>query len=96
VSYQSPIGPIPVIGDFFVNPALPYPFSYSAGSSGVTGNSVSNVYFLRMDEQGMQMVDLVPVGRTELAEHLGQYKFAVSVNPVKWEYRGNLSSLTLA
>ena len=46
VSYQSPIGPVPVVGDFFVNAALPYPIN-QAGSSGPTGNLVSNVYFLR-------------------------------------------------
>lgn len=74
VSYQSPIGPVPVIGDFFVNPALPYPYNAS-GSSGATGNTVSNVYFLRHDEQGVQMVDLVPLGRTELAKIADTVRF---------------------
>lgn len=74
VSYQSPIGPIPVIGDFFVNPALPYPINF-AGSSGATGNLVSNVYFLRYDEMGCQMVDLVPIGRTELAKIADTIRF---------------------
>ncbi len=74
VSYQSPIGPIPVIGDFFCNPALPYPINF-AGSSGQTGNLVSNAYFLRHDEQGVQMVDLVPIGRTELAKIADTVRF---------------------
>lgn len=74
VSYQSPIGPIPVMGDFFVNPALPYPINF-AGSSGATGNLVSNIYFLRYDEQGIQMVDLVPIGRTELAKIADTVRF---------------------
>ena len=74
VSYQSPIGPVPVVGDFFVNAALPYPIN-QAGSSGPTGNLVSNVYFLRYDEQGCQMVDLVPIGRTELAKIADTVRF---------------------
>jgi len=74
VSYQSPLGPVPVVGDFFVNAALPYPIN-QAGSSGATGNLVSNVYFLRYDEQGAQMVDLVPVGRTELAKIADTIRF---------------------
>lgn len=74
VSYQSPIGPVAVMGDFFVNPALPYPINF-AGSSGQTGNLVSNAYFLRYDEQGIQMVDLVPIGRTELAKIADTVRF---------------------
>ena len=74
VSYQTPIGPVPVVGDFFVNAALPYPIN-QAGSSGPTGNLVSNVYFLRYDEQGCQMVDLVPIGRTELAKIADTVRF---------------------
>jgi hypothetical protein len=77
VSYQSPLGPIPVIGDFFVNPALPYPFN-AAGSSGSTGGPTSTVYFLRHDEQGIQMVDLVPVGRTELAKIADTVRFYIN------------------
>lgn len=74
VSYMSPIGPVPVVGDFFVNTALPYPIN-AAGSSGATGNLVSNIYFLRYDEQGCQMVDLVPIGRTELAKIADTVRF---------------------
>lgn len=73
-SYQSPIGSIPVVGDFFVNPALPYPINF-AGSSGPTGNLVSNIYLLRYDELGCQMVDLVPIGRTELAKIADTVRF---------------------
>ncbi len=77
VSYQSPLGPIPVIGDFFVNPALPYP-SNAAGSSGATGSAMSNIYFLRHDEQGIQVVDLVPLGRTELAKIADTVRFYIN------------------
>ena len=73
-SYQSPIGPIPVIGNFFVNPALPYPIN-AAGSSGATGNLVSACYFLRHDDQGVQMADLVTLGRTELAKIADTVRF---------------------
>lgn len=77
VSYQSPIGPVPVIGDFFCNPALPYP-NNAAGSSGATGNLVSNIYLLRHDEQGIQAVDLVPIGRTELAKMADTVRFYIN------------------
>ncbi len=74
VSYMSPLGSIPVIGDFFCNPALPYPEN-PAGSSGATGSGLSTVYFLRHDDQGVQMVDLVPLGRTELAKIADTIRF---------------------
>lgn len=77
VMYQSPLGAIPVIGDFFCNPALPYPIN-AAGSSAATGNSVSNVYFVRHDEQGAEMADLVPIGRTELAKIADTVRFYVN------------------
>lgn len=97
VSYQSPLGPIPVIGDFFCNPALPYPINY-AGSSGATGNLVSNIYFLRHDEQGCQMVDLVPIGRTELAKIADTVRFYINeytVLAVKAEpWNGILSNVS--
>lgn len=77
VSYMSAVGPIPVIGDFFTNAALPYPID-STGSSGSTGNGVSNIYFLRHDDQGVQMADLVPLGRTELAKIADTVRFYVN------------------
>ncbi len=77
VSYASPIGPVPVIGDFFCNPALPYPIN-AAGSSGATGNLVSNIYLLRHDDQGVQMADLVPLGRTELAKIADTIRFYIN------------------
>ena len=73
-AYMSPLGSIPVIGDFFCNPALPYPYN-SAGSSGATGSGLSSVYLLRHDEQGVQMIDLVPLGRTELAKIADTVRF---------------------
>lgn len=77
VAYQSALGSIPVIGDFFCNPALPYPIN-QAGSSGATGNLVSSVYFLRHDEQGIQTIDLVPLGRTELAKIADTVRFYIN------------------
>ncbi len=83
-AYMSALGSIPVVGDFFVNPAIPYtynqPSSFGAtnGSSGATGNFVSNAYFLRYDEQGCQMIDLVGLGRTELAKIADTVRFYVN------------------
>lgn len=77
VQYQSPLGPVPVIGDFFVNPVLPYPWN-AVGSSGVSGATISSVYFLRHDEQGIQTVDLVPLGRTELAKMADTVRFYIN------------------
>lgn len=76
-AYSSAIGSVPVIGDFFCNPALPYPYN-AAGSSAATGGPVSTVYFLRTDEQGVQMVDLVPLGRTELAKIADTVRFYIN------------------
>lgn len=80
VSYMSPLGSIPVIGDFFCNPALPYPYNTTgvtppAGSSGATGSGLSTAYFLRHDQQGVEMVDLVGLGRTELAKIADTVRF---------------------
>lgn len=74
VSYMSPLGPIPVIGDFFCNPALPYPYNQT-GSSGAQGSGLSTTYFLRHDDQGVQTVELVPLGRTELAKIADTIRF---------------------
>lgn len=76
-TYQSALGPIPVIGDFFCNPPLPYPYN-AAGSSGTSGNTVSDVYFLRHDGQGVESVDLVPIGRTELAKIADTVRFYIN------------------
>ncbi len=74
VTYVSPMGSIPVIGDFFVNPALPYPYN-AAGSSGAAGNVLSSAYFLRLDSQGVEVAELVPLGRTELAKIADTVRF---------------------
>jgi len=76
-AYAGAIGQVPVIGDFFCNPALPYPYN-AAGSSGATGGATSTVYFLRHDEQGAEMVDLVPIGRTELAKLADTIRFYIN------------------
>jgi len=77
VQYHTGLGAIPVIGDFFCNAALPYPIN-QAGSSGAQGNAVSTVYFLRHDEQGVQMADLMPLGRTELAKIADTIRFYIN------------------
>jgi hypothetical protein len=77
-AYMSTLGSIPVIGDFFVNPALPYPEN-TAGSSGAEGNpTASTIYFLRFDAQGIQMIDLMPLGRTELAKIADSVRFYIN------------------
>jgi hypothetical protein len=76
-SYSSAIGSVPVIGDFFCNPALPYPAN-AASSSGAQGTAASTIYLLRHDEQGVQMVDLVPLGRTELAKLADTVRFYIN------------------
>lgn len=78
VSYASPIGPVPIIGDFFCNAALPYPTTNSAGSSGAQGLPFSDVFFLRHDTQGIEMADLVPIGRTELAKIADTVRFYIN------------------
>lgn len=79
VAYQSTLGPIPVVGNFFVNPALPYPYNFSsttAGSSGAQGNpTASDIYFIRHDDQGAVLIDLMPLGRTELAKIADSVRF---------------------
>jgi len=76
-AYHGALGPIPIIGDFFCNAALPYPVD-PTGSSGPQGNPVSTVYFLRHDEQGNQMADLMPIGRTELAKIADTVRFYIN------------------
>jgi hypothetical protein len=65
VNYQSPAGVLPVVGDFFINPAIPHPYTTS-GSSGAEGAASSNIYLLQVPE--LEMADLMPIGRTELAK----------------------------
>lgn len=75
VNYQSPAGILPVVGDFFINPATPYPYN-TAGSSGPEGASTSNIFLLQVPE--LEMADLMPVGRTELAKIADSIRFYVS------------------
>ena len=75
VNYQSPAGILPLVGDFFVNPATPYPFN-TGGSSGPTGASVSSIYLIQLNE--LEIVDLMPVGRTELAKVADTVRFYIS------------------
>ncbi len=65
VNYQSPAGVMPVVGDFFINPSIPYPYN-AVGSSGAEGAAESDIYLLQVPE--LEMADLMPVGRTELAK----------------------------
>jgi hypothetical protein len=72
---QTPAGVLPLIGDFFINPASPYPVN-QAGSSGPQGYPISNVYVLNVPE--LEMVDLLPVGRTELAKVADTVRFYIN------------------
>ena len=72
---QTPAGVLPLIGDFFINPSSPYQYN-QAGSSGPQGNSVSNVYVLNVPE--LEMVDLLPIGRTELAKLADTVRFYIN------------------
>jgi len=75
VNYQSPAGMLPIVGDFFINPAIPYPYN-AAGSSGAEGSAMSNIYLLQLN--GLEMADLMPVGRTELAKIADTVRFYLS------------------
>jgi hypothetical protein len=74
-NYQSTAGVMPLIGDFFINPAPPYPFN-NAGSSGPTGAANSNIYIIQNGE--IEMADLMPIGRTELAKVADTVRFYIS------------------
>jgi hypothetical protein len=74
-NYQSPAGVLPVVGDFFINPASPYPTN-AAGSSGPEGQAISVIYLLQVPE--LEMADLMPVGRTELAKVADTVRFYIS------------------
>lgn len=75
VNYQSPAGMLPIVGDFFINPAIPYPYN-TAGSSGAEGSAMSSIYLLQLN--GLEMADLMPVGRTELAKIADTVRFYLS------------------
>lgn len=75
VNYQSPAGVLPVVGDFFINPAIPYPYN-AVGSSGAEGAASSSIYLLQVPE--LEMADLMPVGRTELAKIADTVRFYIS------------------
>ena len=60
---------------FFINPSSPYPYN-QAGSSGPQGGSTSNVYVLNIPE--IEMVDLLPIGRTELAKIADSVRFYIN------------------
>lgn len=75
VNYQSPAGVLPFVGDFFINPSIPYPYN-TAGSSGAEGSAMSSIYLLQIPE--LEMVDLMPIGRTELAKIADTIRFFIS------------------
>ena len=75
VNVQTSAGMLPLVGDFFINPAPPYPFNTS-GSSGPTGAATSSIYLLQANE--LEMADLMPMGRTELAKVADTVRFYIS------------------
>lgn len=75
VNYQSPVGVLPIVGDFFVNPISPYPFNTSSSSSS-TGNTQSNIYVLTVPE--IEMVMLQGLGRYELAKIADTVRYFIS------------------
>jgi len=60
---------------FFINAATPYPYN-TAGSSGPEGAASSSIYLLQVPE--LEMVDLMPIGRTELAKIADSVRFFIS------------------
>jgi hypothetical protein len=74
-NYQSPMGMLSMVGDYFINPSIPYPYN-TAGSSGSEGALASSIYLIQASE--LEMVDLMPVGRTELAKIADTIRFYIS------------------
>lgn len=74
-NYQSPAGVLPIVGDFFINPATPYSYN-TAGSSGPEGCATSSLYLLQVPE--LEMADLMPIARTELAKVADTIRFYIS------------------
>lgn len=74
-AYAGPAGTQPLVGDFFINPATPYPYN-TAGSSGPEGGLTSPIYLLQVPE--LEMIDLQPIGRTDLAIIADSVRFYVN------------------
>jgi hypothetical protein len=66
---QTPAGVLPLVGDFFINPAAPY-------GTGTEGDSTSTVYILNRPE--IEVVELLPIGRTELAKVADTVRFYIN------------------
>jgi hypothetical protein len=60
---------------FFINPSTPYQYN-TAGSSGPEGAASSSIYLLQVPQ--LEMVDLMPIGRTELAKIADSVRFFIS------------------
>ena len=65
--YQSPVGEIPIIGDYFINPQgkNPYPYNSAGNSSSTSGNTSSTIYIVDLDQ--LAMVDLMGLAQVDLA-----------------------------
>jgi hypothetical protein len=74
-SIQTPAGVLPLVGDFFVNPTGAYPYN-QAGSSGAEGAETSTVYVLSTPD--IEVVELMPLGRTELAKVADSVRFYIN------------------
>jgi hypothetical protein len=59
-NYQSPMGMLSMVGDYFINPSIPYPYN-TAGSSGSEGALASSIYLIQASE--LEMVDLIETMR---------------------------------
>ena len=78
-NYQSPAGVLPIVGDFFINPAAPYPYN-TAGSSGPEGQATSSVFLIQANE--LEMADLTTMGRTPLAVIADSVRFMITAYTV--------------
>ena len=75
-NWQSPVGVLPIVGDYFINPSSPYPFNPQGNSSGPEGNTASTIYVLQIPE--IEMIDLLPIGRSELAKVADSVRFFIN------------------
>lgn len=74
-SYQSPVGVLPIAGDFFVNPTSPFAYNTTSSSSN-DGAPESTIYVL--DPTQIDWVQLMPVARVDLAKIADTVRFFIN------------------